>query len=704
VQSQTPDEKLRCYAVGLGVAGVLLALAAPMLAGKIYVNPDLGDFFLPLKYFYAKSLASGDGFLWCPGLFNGFYLHGEGQLGLFHPYNLLAYRWLPLIWAFNLEVWLRYPLLLLGFYKLLRRQDLPRDAAGLGAAMFAFGGFNLLHFLHLNAVTIIAHIPWLLLAQDTLARSRNRRKRAWAGVAVALLTTSQLLFGYPQYIFFTGLLELFYWLLVWPADKTRLLWWLGWKTAGVLGGGVQLLPTWESLQLSVRAAPGPEFQFSWSLPPANLANLVSPYLFQNRYFAAAEGNLHEFGVYAGGATVALAAWAVARGRETIAPRTVKLLVALALLAFVMSLGGYGYLYRLQAALPFVGAFRNSCRYLLLAHFGLSWLASLGYADLTNKQENRRGFAALACIAGAALLITRIGAGVWAGQSAPPRVLFFSLLPVLLFAGLAWLAARGWRVALLVLPLLACADVGYYGLSYVWQHPPQTLAARRSRIPLPEKGLPANAKVAGLLNEALLRDWRTTDGYAALWPRRELDYQATMERRLAGAGLVGVSDKSKQPEEFKSWLELPAPLPRVRLLANAQVSASPAADLANIRPEDTALVEEALSLPAGEPGRAEMAAAQNGRLVVDTETVAPRLLVVNENFHPGWQAEIAGQTAQVIRVYGDFVGIVVPSGRHRVELNFRPQSLRRGWQVTAAGALLLLILFGFGWRQGRRAGA
>ena len=687
------DERRRFYAVLCGVAGVLLALAFPMLLGKIYVNPDLGDFFLPLKYFYAKSLANGDGFAWCSGLFNGFYLHGEGQLGLLHPFNLSVYRWLPLTLAFNLECWLRYPLLLLGFYKLLRRQNLPRDAAGLGAVLFAFSGFNLLHFLHLNAVTIIAHIPWLLLAQDTLARTRDERKAAWAGVAVALLTVSQLLFGYPQYVFFTALLELFYWLLVWPDNKRRILWWLAWKTAGVLGGGVQLLPTWESLQLSERAAPGPEFQLSWSLPPANLAQLVSPYLFKNRFFAFNEGNAHEFGVYTGAATITLAAWAGAR-RNT--PRAVKLLVGLTLFALLMSLGSYGYLYRLQAALPLVSAFRSPCRYLLLAHFGIAWLAAIGYAELARGRPERRGWLALAGVLGAALLATLIGwATAWTGQIAPTEFLWGGFLLVVLFAGLVAAAARGWRGALLLLPLLACADVAVYGLSYLWKTPPQTLAAYRARIPLPDNDLSPDARVAGLLNETLLRDWRATDGYVALRPRRRLDYTTTAARQLSGAEAVGVVNQETAPTEFKTWIQLPRPLPRARLVTRTQISAQPEVDLENIAPETTALVAEELALPSGEAGQATLLTAQNGRLMIETQAVAPRLLVVAESFHPGWQADIEGQMARIVPVYGDFMGVVVPAGRHRVELNFRPASLRNGWRVTLAGAGLLFLLTAFG---------
>ena len=36
------------------------------------------------------ALESGDAFDWCPDLFGGFYLTGEGQVGTYHPLHWLA--------------------------------------------------------------------------------------------------------------------------------------------------------------------------------------------------------------------------------------------------------------------------------------------------------------------------------------------------------------------------------------------------------------------------------------------------------------------------------------------------------------------------------------------------------------------------------------------------------------------------------------
>src|ERR1041385_2963417 len=65
-------------------AALLIALAWPMFAGRVYVADDLGAMHLPMRMFYSGQLAAGEPFDWNPDLFGGFYLTGEGQAGTYH--------------------------------------------------------------------------------------------------------------------------------------------------------------------------------------------------------------------------------------------------------------------------------------------------------------------------------------------------------------------------------------------------------------------------------------------------------------------------------------------------------------------------------------------------------------------------------------------------------------------------------------------
>ncbi|MEX2111632.1 MAG: hypothetical protein WD845_00515 [Pirellulales bacterium] len=203
----------------LTAVGCFVALALPFFLGHVYVADDLGEFHLPLRAFYAQQLAASQPFDWMPGLYGGFYVTAEGQLGAYHPLHFALYRWLPFGAAFDLELLISYPFLFAGTYFLLQHWLSRRSAALFGALAFTFGGFNLLHFVHPNAIAIVAHLPWLLLAIEVALSETPGPRRATALLAVGLLTASQLLLGYPQYVWFSLLAETVY--AVWRAVSLR---------------------------------------------------------------------------------------------------------------------------------------------------------------------------------------------------------------------------------------------------------------------------------------------------------------------------------------------------------------------------------------------------------------------------------------------------------------------------------------------------
>jgi uncharacterized membrane protein YfhO len=67
-----------------------------------------------------------------------------------------------------------------------------------------------------------------------------------------------------------------------------------------------------------------------------------------------------------------------------------------------------------------------------------------------------------------------------------------------------------------------------------------------------------------------------------------------------------------------------------------------------------------------------------------------LLVTTESFDSGWKAWVDGTPQPVMRVEGDFLGCRLPPGKHRVELEFRPQARQLGMIVSACGLGLMMI--------------
>ncbi len=276
------------YRVGLILVAALIALMfVPMIRGQVPLHDDLTSYFLPTRSFLAACLASGEDPTWCPDLFGGFFLGGEGG-GMAHPLIRALYATLPLNLAFNLDVLWCYPAMLVGFIVLLGRWGVPRDASLFGGVLFAFSGYNLLHYIHVNVMAVLAHTPWLLVAIDVTLRASNPRRRSLARLGVSLLTTSQVLMAHVQFVWISLLGELLYTVIL--ASQVsgagrRLPGLAVSKALGILGGSIQLLPLWDVFTGSQRERPSPNFVAMGSLSPANLLQWVAPYLTTSRVVA-----------------------------------------------------------------------------------------------------------------------------------------------------------------------------------------------------------------------------------------------------------------------------------------------------------------------------------------------------------------------------------------------------------------------------------
>jgi hypothetical protein len=375
------------WAVAIPILLLFIPLVAPMLMHRVFAHTDLGAFHLPLRRMFAAALRAGDSFVWTSQMFNGFYVHAEGQLGAFHPLHLLLYRFVPLTLAFNVEVIVSYVFAFAGMWLFLRRVGFGTLAVGVGAIAFAFSGFQVLHLGQPNAVATAAHIPWLLVAIDAaLSTKAGTRARGVAGIA--LLLGSQILLGYPQYVYLSALTCAIYLVVKrpnWPA-----FWLLA--VAGLAGlsiGAVQLLPTADLLAHSDRATTTPEFRLTFSLHPLNLVQLLSPYVLPSRVHATPkEMYVHEFGVYNGALCTVAVAWALVRRRKLPFQPIARFAGGICAIGTILALGKYGYVYTGMAMLPLLGAFRVPARHLVLVHLGLALLAAVMVEDLVRSARNR----------------------------------------------------------------------------------------------------------------------------------------------------------------------------------------------------------------------------------------------------------------------------------------------------------------------------
>ncbi len=94
--------------------------------------------------------------------------------------------------------------------------------------------------------------------------------------------------------------------------------------------------------------------------------------------------------------------------------------------------------------------------------------------------------------------------------------------------------------------------------------------------------------------------------------------------------------------------------------------------------------------------------QPEQVTLDVTLDAPGVLVLADTWYPGWQASVDGAPAALLRANYMFRGVLLSAGQHRVQLEFRPATLRRGAGISLTAALMLATMAALAiWRQERK---
>lgn len=79
-----------------------------------------------------------------------------------------------------------------------------------------------------------------------------------------------------------------------------------------------------------------------------------------------------------------------------------------------------------------------------------------------------------------------------------------------------------------------------------------------------------------------------------------------------------------------------------------------------------------------------------RWVIETDGPSPAELIIANPYFPGWRALVDGVRASLHAAPGDPIGLSLTSGRHEVEVFYRPASYRLGVGIALASLLAALV--------------
>ena len=90
-------------------------------------------------------------------------------------------------------------------------------------------------------------------------------------------------------------------------------------------------------------------------------------------------------------------------------------------------------------------------------------------------------------------------------------------------------------------------------------------------------------------------------------------------------------------------------------------------------------------------RAEIISYEDTKVVVAASTNQQGLLILGDQYYPGWRAYVDGHLVPIIRVNHVLRGVALPPGQHEVLFQFAPRSLRTGIWLSVIGLALLAVL-------------
>ncbi|HWR50682.1 MAG TPA: YfhO family protein [Bryobacteraceae bacterium] len=685
-------------------------------------SDDLAYQVLPWIKYQAAEWGRGRVPLWDPNHSGGQSLIGQGQPGTAYPLNWVLFS-MPLVsgdtvrlgflnWYFIAV----HAMAVLFCYWLCRDLKRTRVASALAGTAFGLGSFlNTVNWPQMTNGTV-----WIPLVILFLLRA-VRGRRPWSSAALSgTFAGVAWLSGHHQIPIFTGVTAAALWLF-YAFRKRRAAWKIARLAAvalvfAALVGALQILPAYEYGNLALRWV-GAEHPVGWqdpvpyavhtelSLVPSALLGLLVPIGHAQAFIGMIVGAL---------ALLAIAA----RWRN----RSVRVFVAISAIGLSLALGGFNVFHgMLYAVAPMFEKARTPSFAIVLFQFGAAVLAAFGLDALPGRRARRWPPGATALMRKLAGGMAVIGALLYAGSFAillANRMEFpldgkvvLSAAIALAAAALIAAAARGslsrtsliaCAGMLMLIELSAASDFVFTPLAKAERFQKFTSNQevvdflRRQpgpfRIDVDADSVPYN-----------FGDWHELDQYNG--------YMASLPENVVRAGLLVPSQTQLYGVAYTITRKPEAPAGgqlvfqagnglKVYHHSNAFPRVWAVHRVSRMKSPEPAGDPKAEAFVPGQPPAVEACSGaddvrligrSSGRLNIVADLACKGMVVVSDNYFPGWKATVDGKPAEIHAAYLSLRGVVVPAGHHRIDMRYRPASVIAGAMLTALGLLLAAAL-------------
>jgi hypothetical protein len=717
--------------------------------GVLLAAPGDGDnYFYPMHTLVHKLLNNGEIPLWNPYIFSGMPLLATNQTGALYPPTLISILLFGPKMSFNIDFILHYAMT--GYFMFLYIRYLTKNTfvAFTAGISLAFVGYLYVTPEH---ITVIRTTPWLplmlLMLQKMSEPPQSGRSIISSDISYAsllgIIIGISVLAGHAQStVYFLMICAGYSLMLMYPmGNKARgryIVLGMGAIVAGVIVCIPQILSTMELNSLSWRDERTYDF---FSKYPFNISTIVGV-LFPGTFGAYPKSytGLYTFVMAVGGAILL---WK----QSTQA----KFWTIIALVAFILSLGDATPLYKFMYHLPVYNMFRAPERHWYEIFFALCVLSALSLNSLL-VNEKRKQYA-LYLAAGAAITMGVAlmgGAGLADTYLGRIKLNIFVFIPIALSIAMAawtyllWKKPKQWLIyaalgfvlleAVLYKPNLQ--EWGKYNQYTLYDAPAEAMNLMKDR-PLERMAFYTHysTELSTSLNSSIIYGVSIVGGYEPLllksyhnlthmWPAGKFGNSASelMEHgiflRMLGARVFIACNDALAAASMNPNYKLIAPVggciafenknalprvytPRMATSASSSGEAKMKFNLAGFDPAvHVILRQEDMegSSNTFAPGKVSIASYRAHEVIIDAVFFGDGLLILADQYYPGWKAYIDGTETKVLRANEILRGVHVPRGRHLVTFRYEPAYIVPSLIFSSLALMVFLIIAVLGTRR------
>lgn len=675
---------------------------------KLIVTPDIGtsdaiNLSLSQKYALWQSYKSSELPLWDHRVNAGFPMFAEGQIGALYLPNIILYRFLPFIDAYNASFIIALTLIAWGFYLWCRTLSISPSIAFLAGLTMAFSGSVIPHLTHITLIQSFSLLPIIIWLTARLARKPSW----WIMVSLMVVISQQIFAGFIQAVFITCILCLYLSYVLSPKSN-RVLAILAFLASIIFAAGlsaIQILPSQEFLsQTTARDGFNQSAATQFSFRFDNVLTLIHPFFIGNpknaTYDYTDNSIFWENNLYVGFLPLSLIGFIWLSKRSKTMLRI--LLLPLFFSALLMT-GKFSPIYMLYDFWPF-HLFRVPSRFSVLFIFlfiSISALVLNALVEQLSLNKFKRTLLILILIGIQGYAIIRPWQSYHIYDSADK-----------------WISAP--QIAASIIPngtVLSLHVIDTYKKFFI------------------TKGFMDIAPFRFMQNYlqpyvTLLWSIPHIDTYPSRFLRRPIVADLLLQKEVAsgGSGLIAPQDSpfwhkfltvlsirniiSASPIDnpfLKKSAYLHDPWNSVYLYENPDVvpyayfatdihvaktinEAKLAFQKDSFIPGTSAIVETPIDISLGAKATVQLLNKTNTVLTMKTQQVTGMsLLVIQNSWYPGWNAYVDGVKKDVFPVNIRYSGVTIPANTHEVILRFEPTSFLKGKSVSTATLLAIALV-------------